>query len=150
MRSELGDTVEEVAHRVHVPAQVRAKKDDTIARLQAPKDQAARRVQESAETVRALLADKVGQARTPTARRPRPDGDACGTAALRAAAVVARGRAGWPEPQRGRPGLPGVRWVPGVTRSGRRVPGNSPAVRTCHSARPDRRWDGGGTGCAGR
>ena len=47
-----------------VPAQVRAKKEDTIARLQATKDQAARRVQESAETVRALLADKVGHART--------------------------------------------------------------------------------------
>jgi hypothetical protein len=35
MRSELGDTVEKVAHRVDAPAQVKAKKEDTIARLQA-------------------------------------------------------------------------------------------------------------------
>ena len=72
IRAELGDTVEELAHRVDVPARVRAQKEDTIARLQATKDQAAHRVQESAETVRALLADKVGQAGRPTARRPRP------------------------------------------------------------------------------
>ena len=30
MRAELGDTVEELAHRVDVPAQVRAKKEDTL------------------------------------------------------------------------------------------------------------------------
>ena len=38
IRAELGDTVEELANRVDVPAQVRAKKEDTIARLHASKD----------------------------------------------------------------------------------------------------------------
>ena len=58
-RAELGDTVEELAHRVDVPAQVKAKKAETVAKLQDAKDQAARRVQESTAKVRATLADKV-------------------------------------------------------------------------------------------
>jgi hypothetical protein len=57
---------------VDVPAQVRAKKDDTVAGLQATKDQAAHRAQESAEKVRVVLADKVGQARTALSEKAPP------------------------------------------------------------------------------
>ena len=57
-RAELGDTVEELAHRVDVPAQVKAKKDDTVAKLQEAKAQAARRVHEGTEKVKAAIADK--------------------------------------------------------------------------------------------
>src|SRR4029078_774380 len=48
-RAELGDTVEEVAHRVDVPAQVKAKKDDTVAKLHDAKVEASRRVHEGTE-----------------------------------------------------------------------------------------------------
>jgi hypothetical protein len=58
-RAELGDTVEELAHRVDVPAQVKAKKAETVARLQDAKTQAARRVQQSTAKVRASIAGKV-------------------------------------------------------------------------------------------
>ena len=58
-RAELGDTVEELAHRVDVPAQVKAKKAETVAKLQDAKAEAARRVQESTAKVRATIADKV-------------------------------------------------------------------------------------------
>ena len=57
-RAELGDTVEELAHRVDVPAQVKAKKAETVARLQDAKDEAARRVHEGTEKVRAAIAEK--------------------------------------------------------------------------------------------
>jgi hypothetical protein len=57
-RAELGDTVEELAHRVDVPAQVRAKKDDTLAKLQDAKLQASRRVHEGTEKVKAVYAEK--------------------------------------------------------------------------------------------
>jgi hypothetical protein len=57
-RAELGDTVEELAHRVDVPAQVKAKKDDTLAKLQDAKVQATRRVHEGTEKVKAAIADK--------------------------------------------------------------------------------------------
>jgi hypothetical protein len=72
IRAELGDTVEELVHRVDVPARVRAQKEDTIARLQASKDQAAQHVQESAEKARAVLVDKVGQARTAYSEKAPP------------------------------------------------------------------------------
>jgi hypothetical protein len=55
-----------------VPAEVRAQKDDTIARLQAAKEHAAHRVQESAEKGRSVLADKVGQARTAYSEKAPP------------------------------------------------------------------------------
>jgi hypothetical protein len=55
-RAELGDTVEELAHRVDVPAQVRAKKDDTLAKLQDAKVEASRRVHEGTEKVKAAIA----------------------------------------------------------------------------------------------
>ena len=42
-RAELGDTVEELAHRVDVPAQVKAKKAETVAKLQDAKTEASRR-----------------------------------------------------------------------------------------------------------
>ena len=58
LRAELGDTVEELAHRVDVPAQVRAKKDDTLAKLQDAKVQASRRVHEGTEKVKAVYAEK--------------------------------------------------------------------------------------------
>jgi hypothetical protein len=58
LRAELGDTVEELAHRVDFPAQVKAKKDDTVAKLQATKVEAARRVHEGAEKVKAAIAEK--------------------------------------------------------------------------------------------
>ena len=57
-RAELGDTVEELAHRVDVPAQVKAKKAETVAKLQDAKDQASRRVHEGTEKVRATIAEK--------------------------------------------------------------------------------------------
>ena len=57
-RAELGDTVEELAHRVDVPAQVKAKKDDTLAKLQDAKVQATRRVHEGTEKVMAAIAEK--------------------------------------------------------------------------------------------
>jgi len=57
-RTELGDTVEELAHRVDVPAQVKAKKAETVAKLQDARDEAARRVHEGTEKVRAAIADK--------------------------------------------------------------------------------------------
>ncbi len=57
-RAELGDTVEELAHRVDVPAQVRAKKDDTLAKLQDAKIEASRRVHEGTEKVKAVYAEK--------------------------------------------------------------------------------------------
>jgi len=57
-RAQLGDTVEELAHRVDVPAQVKAKKDDTVARLQEAKTEAARRVHEGTEKVKAAIAEK--------------------------------------------------------------------------------------------
>jgi hypothetical protein len=57
-RAELGDTVEELAHRVDVPAQVKAKKAETVSKLHDAKAEATRRVHESAEKVRAAIADK--------------------------------------------------------------------------------------------
>ena len=57
-RAQLGDTVEELAHRVDVPAQVKAKKDDTLAKLQDAKVQASRRVHEGTEKVKAAIAEK--------------------------------------------------------------------------------------------
>jgi Protein of unknown function (DUF3618) len=57
-RAELGDTVEEIAHRVDVPAQVKAKKAETVAKLQDAKVQASRRVHEGTEKVKATIADK--------------------------------------------------------------------------------------------
>jgi altronate dehydratase len=56
-RAELGDTVEELAHRVDVPAQVKAKKDDTVAKLHDAKVEATRRVQ-GTEKVKAAIAEK--------------------------------------------------------------------------------------------
>ena len=57
-RAELGDTVEELAHRVDVPAQVKAKKDDTVAKLHDAKVEATRRVHEGTEKVKAAIAEK--------------------------------------------------------------------------------------------
>ena len=57
-RAQLGDTVEELAHRVDVPAQVRAKKDDTLAKLQDAKVEASRRVHEGTEKVKAAISEK--------------------------------------------------------------------------------------------
>ena len=57
-RAQLGDTVEELSHRVDVPAQVKAKKDETVAKLQDAKTEATRRVHEGTEKVRAAIADK--------------------------------------------------------------------------------------------
>lgn len=57
-RAQLGDTVEELAHRVDVPAQVKAKKDDTVAKLNEAKAEAARRVHEGTEKVKAAIAEK--------------------------------------------------------------------------------------------
>jgi hypothetical protein len=57
-RAELGDTVEELAHRVDVPAQVKEKKAETVAKLQDAKAEALHRVQESTAKVKAAIADK--------------------------------------------------------------------------------------------
>jgi hypothetical protein len=57
-RAELGDTVEELTHRVDVPAQVKAKKAETVAKLQDARTEAARRVHEGTEKVKAAIADK--------------------------------------------------------------------------------------------
>jgi transposase-like protein len=56
-RAELGDTVEELAHRVDVPAQVRAKRAEATAKLQDAKAEAGRRVHEGAEKVRAVIGE---------------------------------------------------------------------------------------------
>jgi Protein of unknown function (DUF3618) len=78
-RAELGDTVEELAHRVDVPAQVKAKKAETVAKLQDAKTEATRRVHEGTEKVKAAIADKapvvqakVDQARTVYAEKAPP------------------------------------------------------------------------------
>ena len=57
-RAELGHNVEELAHRVDVPAQVKAKRAETVAKLQDARLEATRRVQHSTEKVRATIADK--------------------------------------------------------------------------------------------
>ena len=57
-RTQLGDTVEELAHRVDVPAQVKAKKDDTVAKLHDAKVEATRRVHDGTEKVKAAIAEK--------------------------------------------------------------------------------------------
>jgi hypothetical protein len=57
-RAQLGDTIEELAHRVDVPSQVKAKRDETVAKLQDAKAHAAQRVHEGSEKVKAALADK--------------------------------------------------------------------------------------------
>jgi hypothetical protein len=57
-RAQLGDTVEELAHRVDVPAQVKAKKAETAAKLHDAKAEATRRVHEGTEKVKAAIADK--------------------------------------------------------------------------------------------
>src|SRR5689334_10955962 len=57
-RAALGDTVEELAHRVDVPAQVKAKKAETLAKLQDAKVEASRRVHEGTEKVKATIAEK--------------------------------------------------------------------------------------------
>jgi hypothetical protein len=57
-RAELGDTVEELAHRVDVPAQVKAKKAEATAKLHDAKTEATRRVHESTEKVKAAITEK--------------------------------------------------------------------------------------------
>jgi Protein of unknown function (DUF3618) len=57
-RAELGNTVEELAHRVDVPAQMKAKKAETAAKLHDAKAEATRRVHEGTEKVKAAIAEK--------------------------------------------------------------------------------------------
>jgi hypothetical protein len=60
LRSELGETVEELAHRVDVPARVRAKREETTARVQEQVTQAREVIAEKAPTVEAALRDRPG------------------------------------------------------------------------------------------
>lgn len=53
LREELGETVTELAHRVDVPARVRARREETVARAKAVGDQAKALVTEKAPAVRA-------------------------------------------------------------------------------------------------
>ena len=71
-RAELGDTVEELAHRVDVPAQVKAKKEETVSKLHDAKSEAVHRVQESTDKLRATLAGKVDQAKAAYAEKAPP------------------------------------------------------------------------------
>jgi len=60
LRAELGETVEELAHRVDVPARVRAKREETTARVQEQVTQAREVIAEKAPTVEAALRDRPG------------------------------------------------------------------------------------------
>jgi Protein of unknown function (DUF3618) len=53
LRAEVGDTVEELAHRVDVPARARAKKDETV-----------ERVRQQVARTRAVAADKAPAVRS--------------------------------------------------------------------------------------
>jgi len=53
LREELGETVTELAHRVDVPARVRARREETVARAKEVGDQAKALVAERAPAVRA-------------------------------------------------------------------------------------------------
>jgi hypothetical protein len=53
LREELGETVTELTHRVDVPARVRARREETVARAKAVGDQAKALVAEKAPAVRA-------------------------------------------------------------------------------------------------
>lgn len=59
LRAELGDTVEELTHRVDVPARVRAKREETTAQ-----------VQEQVAHARAVLAEKAPAVETTLRERP--------------------------------------------------------------------------------
>jgi hypothetical protein len=58
LRAELGDTVEELAHRVDVPSRVRAKREETTARVQEQVTQARAVFAEKAPTVDAAVRDQ--------------------------------------------------------------------------------------------
>jgi hypothetical protein len=58
LRAELGDTVEELAHRVDVPSRVRAKREETAARVQEQVTQARAVLAEKAPTVDAAVRDQ--------------------------------------------------------------------------------------------
>jgi hypothetical protein len=58
LRAELGDTVEELAHRVDVPSRVRAKREETTARVQEQVTQARAVLVEKAPTVDAAVRDQ--------------------------------------------------------------------------------------------
>jgi hypothetical protein len=58
LRAELGDTVEELAHRVDVPSRVRAKREETTARVQEQVTQARAALAEKAPTVDAAVRDQ--------------------------------------------------------------------------------------------
>jgi Protein of unknown function (DUF3618) len=53
LRGELSETVTELTHRVDVPARVRARREETVARAKAVGDQAKALVAEQAPAVRA-------------------------------------------------------------------------------------------------
>jgi transposase-like protein len=57
LRAELGDTVEELAHRVDVPARVRAKRDETATRVRAKLDETTVWLQKQFAQARAVLAE---------------------------------------------------------------------------------------------
>lgn len=58
LRAELGDTVEELAHRVDVASRVRAKREETTARMQEQVTQAKAVLAEKAPTVDAAVRDQ--------------------------------------------------------------------------------------------
>ena len=58
LRAELGDTVEELAHRVDVPSRVRAKREETTARVHEQVTQARAALAEKAPTVDAAVRDQ--------------------------------------------------------------------------------------------
>jgi hypothetical protein len=60
LRAELGDTVEELAHRLDVPARVRAKRDETTAWLREQLVQARAVLAKKAPAVEAALRDRPG------------------------------------------------------------------------------------------
>jgi ElaB/YqjD/DUF883 family membrane-anchored ribosome-binding protein len=60
LRSELGDTVEELVHRVDVPARLREKKDETTERVQQQVTQAREVIAEKAPAVDTALRERPG------------------------------------------------------------------------------------------
>jgi ElaB/YqjD/DUF883 family membrane-anchored ribosome-binding protein len=61
LREELGDTVEELSNRVDVPARVKARKDETVAR-----------VKDTAQQARAVVAERAPAVQEAVRRSPVP------------------------------------------------------------------------------
>lgn len=68
-RKELGDTVEELAHRADVPARMREKKDESVARVQQTVAQTTERVQQTVATTSRRIRQEAGRAQKTLAEK---------------------------------------------------------------------------------